>query len=160
MARNEAPADLLVQTIDLLLEHSDLGAARGRGASRTGQVLLAGFDECGPATRLDEALQTRCVGCSTSVPATPPPCPAGRRCGGARGRARSQRQYASMPQGRRLFESVNVTVNFSSNVRPDYVRNQSGAVLRERVTMLRVLHLTKEPANCGVTHKSNRRKKS
>ena len=30
------------------------------------------------------------------------PCPAGRRCGGARGRARSQRQYASMPQGRRL----------------------------------------------------------
>ena len=88
------------------------------------------------------------------------PCPAGRRCGGARGRARSQRQYASMPQGRRLFESVNVTVNFSSNVRPDYVRNQSGAVLRERVTLLRVLHLTKEPANCGVTHKSNRRKKS
>ena len=68
MARNEAPVDLLVQTIDLLLEHSDLGAARGRGASRTGQVLLAGFDECGPATRLDEALQTRRVGCSTSVP--------------------------------------------------------------------------------------------
>ena len=58
IARNEAPVDLLVQTIDLLLEHSDLGAARARGASRTGQVLLAGFDECGPTTRLDEALLT------------------------------------------------------------------------------------------------------
>lgn len=58
IARNEAPVNLLVLTLDLLLEHSDLGAARARGASRTGQVLLAGFDECGPTTRLDEALRT------------------------------------------------------------------------------------------------------
>ena len=38
----------------------------------------------------------------------------------------------------RLGESVNVSVNFRRQRNTDYVRNQSGTMLRERVTLLRV----------------------
>ena len=38
----------------------------------------------------------------------------------------------------RHWESVNVSVNFRRQRNTDYVRNQSGTMLRERVTLLRV----------------------